>query len=194
MVKKKMEATNKTYEYKRLKSTPGMWIIYFAFLGVLLAISIIGINTFINQASGDLLATKVYTIEDDVISIKMPDNWTLSNNSDLDAITWTSDNGYESLSISSVDSPTVSEASIVYMLELRNAFPDASSDFKYNEVTIGGKKMFATQIMYESKYYLCGVKESGNTIIKFVYSASAIAGEISDIDTMIASINYRKKG
>ena len=189
-----MEATNKTYEYKRLKSTPGMWIIYFAFLGVLLAISIIGINTFINQASGDLLSTKVYTIEDDVISIKMPDNWTLSSNSDLDAITWTSDNGYESLSISSVDSPTVSEASIVYMLELRNAFPDASSDFKYNEVTIGGKKMFATQIMYESKYYLCGVKESGNTIIKFVYSASAISGEISDIDTMIASINYRKKG
>jgi hypothetical protein len=190
----KMETTNKTFEYKRLKSTPGMWIIYFAFLGVLLAISIIGINTFIKQSSGDLLATKVYTIGEDVVSIKMPDNWTLSSSSDTDAITWTSDNGYESLSISAVDATSLSEASIVYMLELRNAFPDATSDFEYNEVTIGGKKMFAVQIMYESIYYLCGIKESGNTFIKFVYSASAMSGEISDIDTMIASINYRKKG
>ena len=52
--------------------------------------------------------------------------------------------------------------------------------------------MFATQILYESKYYLCGVRESGNTIIKFVYSASSMTGEISDIDAIISSINYRK--
>ena len=55
-----------------------------------------------------------------------------------------------------------------------------------------GEKMFATQILYESKYYLCGVRESGNTIIKFVYSASSMTGEISDIDAIISSINYRK--
>ena len=54
--------------------------------------------------------------------------------------------------------------------------------------------MFAMNIVYQSQYYLCGVMESGNTIIKFVYSASIMTGEISDIDTIIGSINYRKGG
>ena len=54
--------------------------------------------------------------------------------------------------------------------------------------------MFATHLMYQSQYYLCGVMESGNTLIKFVYSASAMTGEIADIDEIIGSINYRDGG
>lgn len=189
-------ATNKQYEYKRLKSTPGMWILYFVFLGILLSISIIGINKFISLASGDSLPTKVFTIDNgkysDVVSLKIPDDWLQSSESDSNALTWISKDGYESLSISSVNEKSVAEASVMYMLEIRNMFPDVEANFEYNEINIGDKKMFATQILYESKYYLCGVRESGNTIIKFVYSASAMAGEISDIDTIIESINYRK--
>ena len=36
--------------------------------------------------------------------------------------------------------------------------------------------------------------ESGNSIIKFVYSASSMTGEIVDIETIIGSINYRAGG
>ena len=188
--------TNKQYEYKRLKSTPGMWILYFIFLGILLTISILGINRFIQLASGDSLPTKVFTLDNgkysDVVSLKLPEDWIQSSDSSDKALTWLSKDGYESLSISAVNEKSVAEASVMYMLEIRNMFPDATGDFQYNEVSIGNKKMFATQILYESKYYLCGVRESGNTIIKFVYSASSMAGEISDIDAIISSINYRK--
>ena len=179
-------------EYKKLKSTPGMWIIYFVFLAIIVTISIVCTNALLMQMAGDSLPTRVFTVGEDAISIKIPDNWTLQDTSTTDAVTWVSDNGYESLSVSSTKYQSVTEASVMYMLELQSAFPDVTMDnFEYKETEINGKKMFATQILYDSRYYLCGVKESGNTIIKFVYSASVMIGEISDIDTIIGSINYR---
>ena len=179
-------------EYKKLKSTPGMWIVYFVFLAILVTISVVGTNMLLNKMTGDALSTKVFTVGKDAISIKIPDNWSLQTTSTTDAVTWVSDNGYESLSISSTKYSSVTEASVMYMLEIQGMFPDASMEnFDYKETEINGKKMFAMHILYDSRYYLCGVKESGNTIIKFVYSASAMIGEISDIDTIIGSINYR---
>ena len=97
--------------------------------------------------------------------------------------------------ISKTSEKTVSEASMMYMLELKNMFPDVSTDsFEYTERELNGKVMFATHLMYQGQYYLCGVMESGNTLIKFVYSASAMTGEIADIDEIIGSINYRDGG
>lgn len=193
-----MTKTNKEYvmtEYKRLKSTPGMWIIFFAFLALIVSISIFCTHTLLQRMSGDILPTQVFTVENDVVSLKLPNDWNMSSSSSTNSITWTSKDGYESLSISSTKEASVAEASIMYMLELRNMFPDVSSDtLEYAERTINGKKMFATHIMYKSQYYLCGVMESGNTIIKFVYSASSMVGEVSDIDTIIGSINYRVGG
>ena len=74
-------------------------------------------------------------------------------------------------------------------------FPDIdASTMTYDEsYTLNGKKMFAVNILYQGQYYLAGVMESGNTIIKFVYSTSSLTSEISDIDTIIGSINYRAK-
>ena len=182
-------------EYKRLKSTPGMWIIFLAFLALIVSISIFCTHTLLQRMSGDVLPTQVFTVESDVISLKLPSDWGMSTSSSSKSVTWTSKDGYESLSVSSTTASSVAEASIMYMLELRNMFPDVSVDtLNYSESTINGKKMFATHIMYKSQYYLCGVMESGNTIIKFVYSASSMVGEVSDIDTIIGSINYRVGG
>ena len=182
-------------EYKRLKSTPGMWIIFFAYLLLLVGISIWGTHTLLLKMSGDLIPTQVFTIEDDVVSLKLPDDWSLLSSSSTNSVTWTSDNGYESLSISKMKETSIVEASTMYMLELRTAFPNVNTNsLQYTTNTINGKKTFVTTIMYESKYYVCGVMESGNTIIKFVYSASSLAGEISDIETIIGSINYRVGG
>ncbi len=182
-------------EYKRLKSTPGMWIIFLAFLAVLVTISILCTNALLSRMAGDTLPTQVFTIDSDVVSIKIPDDWTLSDTSSTKSVTWTSKDGYESLSVSKIKDTDLTQASIMYMLELRSTFPDANTDdLEYSENTINGKKVFVTSIMYKSQYYLCGVMESGNTLIKFVYSASSMAGEISDIDMIIGSINYRVGG
>ena len=182
----------RTSDYKRLKSTPGMWVLYFVYLAILVAITIIAFNFIVSHNNGDRLPTKVFTVEKDVVSLKLPETWYAEDIESTKSINFKSSNGYESLSISPAKESTVAEASVMYMLELRNMFPETSSNFEYTETTINGKKSFATQIMYESKYYLCGVMESGNTIIRFVYSASVVASEISDIDTIIGSINYRK--
>lgn len=182
-------------EYKRLKSTPGMWIIFFAFLALLVGISIFFTHTLFLRMSGETLPTQVFTVEDDVVSLKLPTDWSLSKTSTMKAVTWTSKDGYESLSVSKTSEKTVSEASMMYMLELKNMFPDVSTDsFEYTERELNGKVMFATHLMYQGQYYLCGVMESGNTLIKFVYSASAMTGEIADIDEIIGSINYRDGG
>ena len=182
-------------EYKKLKSTPGMWIIYFVFLAIIVGISIWGTMTFLYQLSGDILPTKVFTIDKDVVSLRLPDDWSINEESTLNAITWSSKDGYESLSISKTSYKNITEASVMYVMEIRDMFPDTSlENLNYKETEIEGKKMFAMHILYDSRYYLCGVKESGNTIIKFVYSASALAGEISDIDAIIGSINYREGG
>lgn len=179
---------------KTVKSKPGMWIIYFVVLGLLVWISILGINRCLEYMSEDSLPTHVYTIEDDVISLRLPDTWTVTSGTKSGSITFESNTGYESLSIVKTSEQTLTEASIMYMLELRNMFVDVSTDkMSYSETTLNGKKTFATQILYNNKYYLCGVMESGNSIIRFVYSASVMAGEISDIDSIIGSINYRAK-
>jgi hypothetical protein len=180
------------HNYQKLKSTPGMWVLYFLYLAILVGVTIFAFNIIATQSSGDRLPTKVFTVEKDVISLKLPEDWYAEEMVSTKAINFKSNNGYESLSISTVKESDVSEASIMYMLELKNMFPNVSTNFQYNESKINGKTLFATQIMYESKYYLCGVMESGNTIIRFVYSASVTAAEISDIDTIIGSINYRK--
>ena len=182
-------------EYKRLKSTPGMWIIFFAYLALIVGISIFGTHTLLMRMSGDSLPTQVFTVDDDVVSLKLPSDWSLQASSTTNSITWTSKNGYESLSISKMKETSVMEGSIMYMLELRTLFPDVNADsLQYSENTINGKKAFVTTIMYKSQYYVCGVMESGNSIIKFVYSASSMTGEIVDIETIIGSINYRAGG
>ena len=139
-------------EYKRLKSTPGMWIIFFAFLALIVGISIFFTHTLVLRLSGETMPTQVFTIEDDVVSLKLPSDWSLSTSSTEKAVTWTSKDGYESLSISKTSEKTVSEASMMYMLELRNMFPDVAADsFEYSEREINGKVMFATHLMYQSQ-------------------------------------------
>ena len=169
-----------------------MWVLYFIYLAILVSITIVGFNFIISQNNGSRLPTKVFTVEKDVISLKLPEDWYADDLESVKAINFRSNDGYESLSISTANESSVAEASIMYMLELKNMFPNATADLQYDENKINGKTLFATQIMYESKYYLCGVMESGNTIIRFVYSASVVSAEISDIDTIIGSINYRK--
>jgi hypothetical protein len=169
-----------------------MWVLYFVYLAILVSVTIFAFNYIVEDSQGVRLPTKVFTVEKDVVSIKLPENWTLTDAETTKSINFESDNGYESLSISPASENNLQEASIMYMLELKNMFPDASADFTYNEMQLNGKKTFGTQILYKSKYYLCGVMESGNTIIRFVYSASVVASEVSDIDTIIGSINYRK--
>jgi hypothetical protein len=182
-------------EYKKLKSTPGMWVIYFVCLGVMVGMSILAINLTLQKMAGSVLSTQVFTIQKDVVSIKLPDDWAIKGDSDTNAITWLSKDGYESLSISKANETSVIDASFMYLLEIRNMFPDVSLDnLDYNESELNGKKMFAMHIMYDSRYYLCGVMESGNSVVKFVYSASVMAGEIADIDEIIGSINYRAGG
>lgn len=181
--------------YERIKTTPGMWIVFVLFLALSVGLTIFLTNQLLLRASGDLLATKVFTIEDDVVSIKLPDNWDITSTDSVNAINFASSDGYESLSIAATKEETVKEASIMYMLELKNMFPDIdASTMTYDEsYTLNGKKMFAVNILYQGQYYLAGVMESGNTIIKFVYSTSSLTSDISDIDTIIGSINYRAK-
>ena len=191
-----MTTTNSDIKpYERIKTTPGMWIIFIIVLAFFVGLTIFLTNQLLLRASGDILATKVFTIEDDVVSIKLPDNWNITSTDSINAINFASSDGYESLSIAAVKEKTVREASIMYMLELKNMFPDIdASTMTYDEsYTLNGKKMFATNILYQGQYYLAGVMESGNTIIKFVYSTSSLTSEISDIDTIIGSINYRAK-
>lgn len=182
--------------YQRIKTTPGMWIVFVLFLAFTVGLTIFLTNQFLYRASGQILATKVFTVENDVVSLKLPDNWKMDNTESVNAINFVSDSGQESLSIAATTEKDISEAAIMYMLELRNVFPDIdTSSMEYNEdTTLNGKKIFATNIMYQGQYYLCGVMESGNTIIKFVYSTSSLTTEISDIDTIIGSINYRVGG
>lgn len=187
-----MTKTLSTNNYQKLKSTPGMWVLYFIYLALLVSITIFAFNYLVEDSQGGRLPTKVFAVEKDVVSIKLPDNWQITDAETTKSINFASDNGYESLSISPASEDNLKEASIMYMLELKNMFPDASADFAYNEMQINGKNTFATQILYKSKYYLCGVMESGNVVIRFVYSASVVASEVSDIDTIIGSINYRK--
>lgn len=187
-----MTRTLSTNNYQKLKSTPGMWVLYFVYLAILVSVTIFAFNYIVEDSQGLRLPTKVFTVENDVVSIKLPENWYITDAETTKAINFESDNGYESLSISPASETSIEEASIMYMLELKNMFPDASADFVYNEMQLNGKATFATQILYKSKYYLCGVMESGNTIIRFVYSASVVSSEVSDIDTIIGSINYRK--
>lgn len=183
---------NKT-EFKRLKSTPGMWVLFVVFLFVASGISIFLWNKFFYMLSENSIPTKVFTVENDVISLKLPDGWDISESSSQKQITFTSSSGYESLSISKASETSVASASITYMLELRSLFPDVDAgSLAYTKTDIDGKTMYVTQLMYKNKYYLCGVRESGNSIIRFVYSASVMAGEISDIDTIITSINFRE--
>lgn len=180
-------------EFKRLRSTPGMWIIFIVFLSMLVAVSIFFWNRLFNMLAEDSMPTRVFTIEDDVMSLKLPDNWEMSSSSTEKQTTFTSSNGYESLSISKTTATSLSSASIVYMLELRGMFPDASADsLAYTQTESNGRQMYVTQIMYGNRYYLCGVQQNGDLILRFVYSASIMTGEISDIDTIIASINYRE--
>jgi hypothetical protein len=169
-----------------------MWVLYFVYLAILVSVTIFAFNYIVEDSQGLRLPTKVFTVENDVVSIKLPEKWYITYAETTKAINFESDNGYESLSISPASETSIEEASIMYMLELKNMFPDASADFVYNEMQLNGKATFATQILYKSKYYLCGVMESGNTIIRFVYSASVVSSEVSDIDTIIGSINYRK--
>ena len=184
--------TQKT-EFKRLRSTPGMWVIFVVFLSALVAISIFFWNRLFHMLAEDAIPTRVFTIEDDVISLKLPDDWEMVSTSTKKQITLTSSSGYESLSISKTSETSLSSASIIYMLELRSMFPDASADsLAYTQTEINGKAMYVTQIMYGNRYYLCGVQQNKDLIIRFVYSASAMAGEIADIDAIIASINYRE--
>ena len=184
---------NRKTEFKRLKSTPGMWAIFIIFLLIISGISIFFWSRFFYMLSEDAIPTKVFTVENDVVSIKLPDGWDISESSNNKQITFTTSNGYESLSISKTSETSIASASITYMLELRSMFPDVdASSLAYTETDIDGKKMYITQLMYKNRYYLCGVRESGNTIIRFVYSASAMTGKISDIDTIITSINFRE--
>ncbi len=187
--------SNDIKPYERIKTTPGMWIIFCLFLALSVGLTIFLTNQFLLRASGDILATKVFTVEDDVVSIKLPDDWDIASTDSVKAINFASSDGYESLSIAATKEKTVKEASVMYMLELKNMFPDIdSSTMTYDEsYTLNGKKMFAVNILYQGQYYLAGVMESGNTIIKFVYSTSSLTSEISDIDTIIGSINYRAK-
>jgi hypothetical protein len=186
-----MTTNNKHYS----KSSPGMWILFFVTLAITVGVTIYVINTLISAASGTLLPTKVFTIDDDVVSIQLPEDWVVNKDSSKKAITWNSKNGYEGLSIAAMDESNLKDASIIYMLELKETFQGVSTEnLTFEENTINGKPVFAVNVMYQSRYYLCGVMESGNTIIKFVYSASLVTGEISDIDTIIGSINYRKGG
>jgi hypothetical protein len=185
---------SKSPEFKKLKSTPGMWIIYFIYLALIVALSIYCCEKIIATYTGELLPTKVFTVENDVVSLKLPDDWSLQSSSSEDGITFKSSTGYESLSIAKISNMNIEQAKIMYMLELNGEFPNATgSTLSYTEKDVGNKKMYVTQIVYENKYYLCGVRESGNTIIKFSYAASIMAGEIADIDEMINSINYREK-
>ena len=178
----------------RLRSTPGMWILFFIFLSIIVAISIYGVNTLLDTWSGKSLPTRVFTIEEDVISLKLPENWNMTSNTTDDGITFTASTGYETLSIAKMPYSSITQASIFFLLELEGMFPGVNvSNISYTQTEIGGKKLYATQIYYGNMYYLCGVRESGNTIIKFVYNASIMAGEISDIDSIINSINYREK-
>lgn len=194
-MKKKIITNHQTEQYERLKSTPGMWVIFFVFLSILVSISIFFLNKIVVGLSEDAIPIKVFTVGDDVISLQLPDDWELSSTTDNQQITFKSKDGFESLSVSNSNDKSISSASILYMLELRTLFPDAdSSTLSFSENEIDGKKTYLTQIMYNNRYYLCGVKESGNTVIKFVYSASVMSGEISDIDQIISSIHYREGG
>lgn len=183
----------KKTEFKRLKSTPGMWALFIVFLFVISGISILLWDRFFYMLSENSIPTRVFTVENDVVSLKLPDGWDISESSNQKQITFTSSSGYESLSISKASETSVASASITYMLELRSMFPDVdASSLAYTETDIDGKTMYVTQLMYKNRYYLCGVRKSGNSIIRFVYSASVMAGEISDIDTIITSINFRE--
>lgn len=174
----------------RLKSTIGMWIVFFLFLAILLSISIAGINSFISINSNDSLATNVYTIGDDVFSMKVPETWTMDSSSDTSSgISFLSANGYESLYFSP-SKLSFEQESAIYLIEINEMF---NQQLSFTSSSIADKKIKATQIMLNNTYYLCGVKESGNTVIRFMYTASIMIQDPSPIDEIIESINYRQK-
>ena len=182
-------------KYKYDKNTPGMWIIFIVLLVVSVGLTIVMFNAILFRNAGETLPTRVFTVGTNVVSLKIPDDWSFIQSDSDDVFTWQSKDGYESLSVSPAKEPTLEEASLMYLLEIKAMFPDADmNNLSYNESTINGKKAFAMNISYESKYYIIGVIESGDTMVKFVYAASIMTGEISDIDAIIGSINYRKGG
>ena len=181
--------------YKYDRNTPGMWIIFIVLLAASVGLTILMFNAVLFRAAGETLPTRVFTVGSNVVSLKIPNDWSFIQSDSDTVFTWQSKDGYESLSVSPATEPTLEEASLMYMLEIKGMFPDTDmSNLTYNESTINGKKAFAMNISYESKYYIIGVIESGETLVKFVYSASIMTGEISDIDVIIGSINYRKGG
>lgn len=181
--------------YKYDKNTPGMWIIFIVLLIISVTLTIVMFNAILFRVGGETLPTRVFTVGKNVVSLKLPNDWTFIQSDSDDVFTWQSKDGYESLSVSPAKETNLAEASTMYLLEIKNMFPNADmSSLVYNESTINGKKAFAMNISYESKYYIIGVMEDGDTMIKFVYAASIMTGEISDIDAIIGSINYRKGG
>ena len=74
-------------EFKKLKSTPGMWVIFIVFLGILVGISILFLNHAFNLMTEDALPTRVFTVENDVVSIKLPNHWEMSSTSTSKQIT-----------------------------------------------------------------------------------------------------------
>lgn len=184
-----------TEGFTPLRSTPRMWLIFILFLALTSGITIFGLSHFFEMLGEDALATKVFTVEDDKVSLKLPDDWSIDDSSNGNYITFASADTYESLSIAKMEEKTASAASVTFMLEIQGMFPDSNASISsFSEMTISGKKAYVTQVQYTGKYYLLGVMESGNAVIKFVYAASTMAGEISDIDTIIGSIHYRKDG
>ena len=184
--------TRNNDSFTPLRSTPRMWLVFLLFLGITAGITIFGLSRFFDMLGEDALATKVFTVEDDKISLKLPDDWHIDESSDGNYITFVSDDTYESLSVAKMEESSAKAASVIFMLEIRGMFPDSNADVAaYSEMSLNGKKAYVTQVQYTGKYYLLGVMESGNAVLKFVYSASMMAGEIADIDAIIGSIHYR---
>ena len=173
----------------RLKSTFGMWIVFFVFLSILLSISIYFIHNAIIGSANDTLPTNVYTIGEDVFSMKTPNGWSIYESSTTkDGINFSSANGYETFSITPSDK-NFEQESAIYLIELCEMFDNSLS---YTQSTLGSQKINAVQVMLNNTYYFCGVRESGNTVIRFMYTASIMLNEPSRVDEVVKSINYRR--
>ena len=124
----------KPVDYKQKLNSPGMWILFCISLAICVTLTIIVLNTFLLKMSGDIMPTKVFTVNKDVVSLKLPDDWIFKTSDTGKSLTWVSANNYESLSISQTDANTVKEASIIYLLELKDMFQDVSMEnFEYQE-------------------------------------------------------------
>ena len=178
----------------RLRSTPGMWILFCIILIAALALSILCIELILQKATGKTLPTRIFTSGNHVVSIKLPNNWVMVDSESESDIVISSPTGQESIAVAKSSRNNLKTAYAMFRLELNDAFPDLSgSDIVFEEKTVGSVKMYWSEIEYRGALYVCGVKDAKDCVVKFVYMVDEPDNVRSDLETIVASINYRQK-